>query len=702
MPTGIVSGHRGWSSLLRRFLDQRWLLFLLAACLMSLVARQAHLSHWRWPALLDNLVLDQSFVLRGEQEPRAVAEELPHTRNIVLVQLRHDIDRTVLALLLRKFHGARVVAIDLMFADRAADLSDYEKSMPHYQRLTAQWRSEDALLAQEIQRADNVVLGQWPEEQLKSQSTSTQAPAQSESTSSRRQLQFVWQAPSPLLWRSARYHSHFRVEPDLQDGVVRTVRLFENTPQRTPAFGLAIAAAYLGAGQPATSTEAATDFLQLNGRAIPLHSDERMLIDYVGGKQAFEYESQHIVHHRVLEMYPDSATAGAVYEDDFRGKIVIIGATNFRAKDIFTTPLGDMPGMQVHAHIVATLLSAQGPPQRISLWPTTLLALWCSVLLVLPLLRWPLAACFAFAAAEVVLLVLGAQVVFKEGHYVLLVSVPVIAIALTYNLVALYEYGRARNLIGVLTDHRTASQMLRLWSRLRLGGRLEEASAFFCDIRGYSTLSERLPPDAAMKLLNEYTDVVTDVVHKHGGRVIDYLGDGIFVLFQSSVVGENYAGKAVEAALEVQNAFAALRRRWRERGVAEVELGIAVHSGEMVVGVVGSQRRMKLGAVGDVVNVAARVQSLSPQCGFGVLLTGATYNRLNGAVRAAACGKFPVKGREQTIEVWGIGKTLVKVNDGNLDNAEGDNRLDQTLLLEPNISEQAIGLTRAAARKKSL
>jgi hypothetical protein len=122
----------------------------------------------------------------------------------------------------------------------------------------------------------------------------------------------------------------------------------------------------------------------------------------------------------------------------------------------------------------------------------------------------------------------------------------------------------------------------------------------------------------------------------------------------------------------------------------------------MVVGVVGSQRRMKLGAVGDVVNVAARVQSLSPQCGFGVLLTGATYNRLNGAVRAAACGKFPVKGREQTIEVWGIGKTLVKVNDGNLDNAEGDNRLDQTLLLEPNISEQAIGLTRAAARKKSL
>jgi hypothetical protein len=107
MPTGAVSRHRGWSSLLRWFLEQRWLLFLLAACTMSLLARHVHLAQWRWPALLDNLVLDQSFALRGPQEPRVVAEELPHTRDIVLVQSRHEVDRTVLAQLLRKLHGAR-------------------------------------------------------------------------------------------------------------------------------------------------------------------------------------------------------------------------------------------------------------------------------------------------------------------------------------------------------------------------------------------------------------------------------------------------------------------------------------------------------------------------------------------------------------------------------------------------------------------
>jgi adenylate cyclase len=638
-------------------LEQRWLLFLLAACTMSLLARHVHLAQWRWPALLDNLVLDQSFALRGPQEPRVVAEELPHTRDIILVQLRHEVDRMVLAQLLRKLHGARVVGIDLMFPDRAADLSGFERSMPHYKRLMAQWRREDALLAQEVRRAGNVVLGQWPEEELTNPPSAANGATRVNVATSRGILRIEWQIPPPLLWRAARYRAHFRVEPEQQDGLVRTVRLFEYTPHATPAFGLAVAAAYLGL-EP-KQLRSADDFgnrFQLGNRSIALHRDGRMLIDYVGGNAAFSYETQNIVHHRVLEMYPDSASADAADEDDFKGKIVLIGATNFRAKDIFTTPMGDMPGMQVHANIVSTVLSAQGPPRQVGLWTATLLALCCSVLLVLPLLRWPLAACLVFAAGEVVLVVLGAELLFKEWHLVLPVSVPLIAIALTYNLIALYEYGRARNLIGVLTDPRTASHMLRFLSRLRLGGSVEEASAFFCDIRGYSTLSERLPPDEAMQLLNEYTDVVSGIVHKHGGRVIDYLGDGIFVLFQSSVVGGNFARRAVEAALEVQEAFLALRRRWSERGVAAVELGIAVHSGEMIVGVVGSQRRMKLGAVGDVVNVAARVQSLSPQCGYNVLLTGATFSRLDGAVSAAACGKFSVKGREQSIEVWGVGE----------------------------------------------
>jgi class 3 adenylate cyclase len=97
---------------------------------------------------------------------------------------------------------------------------------------------------------------------------------------------------------------------------------------------------------------------------------------------------------------------------------------------------------------------------------------------------------------------------------------------------------------------------------------------------------------------------------------------------------------------------------------------------------------MKLGAVGDVVNVAARVQSLTPQCGFGVLLTGATYDRLNGTVTAVPCGKFPIKGREQTIEVWGVGKTLIDTDCGD----------EKTLVLKPIMAVEPIQLTGKAVR----
>jgi hypothetical protein len=189
-----------------------------------------------------------------------------------------------------------------MFPDRAADLSDYEKSMPHYKRLMAPWRREDAVLAQEVQRAGNVVLGQWPEVELANPQNSPSDVKQFTVATSRSSSRIEWQTP-PLLWRAARHHAHFRVEPDQQDGIVRMVRLFEQTPHPTPAFGLAVAAAYLGlAPQSLRSNANSVSQFRFGGRSIALHRDGRMLINFVGGNAAFDYETQNIVHHRVLEM----------------------------------------------------------------------------------------------------------------------------------------------------------------------------------------------------------------------------------------------------------------------------------------------------------------------------------------------------------------------------------------------------------------
>ena len=457
-----------------------------------------------------------------------------------------------------------------------------------------------------------------------------------------------WQKPPPILWQSARYHAHLWVQEDTQDGIARTVPLFEKTPTKTPCLALATAAA--ASGLSATQLNALTihdGYLQFGARRIPVDRDGNMLIDYVGARQCFEGSSNRIVYEEALDNYDPA---------EFANYIILIGETDYKAKDTFTTPFGDMAGVQVHANIVATLLSAQGPPAFMPQWQLTLIALVCSALLVVPLLRFSLWSSLLFALVQIVALSFGAAWVFIHFHQIMTGSVPVIAVALTYNAIALYEYGRARSTLGKFIGREMLPRTLNMFNLLRLGGRVEEASAFFCDLRGYSTLSEHLPPETVTTILNEYTQTLGNAITKHKGRIIDYFGDGVFVVFEPALAGPHYALKAVQAALDTQQALRARQAEWEALGAPHLEAGIAIHTGRMVIGVVGTEQHMKLGAVGDAVNVAARIQSLSAETGYPILISSQTYDRIKGTIDAVACGSFPVKGRQQLVEVYGVGE----------------------------------------------
>lgn len=167
----------------------------------------------------------------------------------------------------------------------------------------------------------------------------------------------------------------------------------------------------------------------------------------------------------------------------FKDKIVLVGETDFKAKDIFTTPFGDMAGVQVHANIVATLLSRRGPPAIAPLWQTALVAFACSALLIVPLLRLSLWSSLLVAIGQIILVVLGVIALFRLRHQVMPASVPITAMVLTYNGIALYEYGRARATLGRFVGREMLGQTFGIFSRLRPGGRVAEATAFLCDLR---------------------------------------------------------------------------------------------------------------------------------------------------------------------------------------------------------------------------
>jgi class 3 adenylate cyclase len=640
--------------------------YLLLSCLVTLAASNLHRRSLRWnryPDYLDHAVLDRCFLIRGGYPGEDAATRIPSTKDIVIVALPRAIPRSVLAQLINKLRRARVIAVDLMLPDQTADLSPLEQ--PYYDRYVKDWQQELAILARTLAQQHNVVIGAWQGERRAAGPTPGSITVRSGTG-----------LPPLALRRHARALANLGVVRDGNDGFVRYVRLLEGSDHRLPCLGLQAEAIALGISP------------QELARSIPVDDEGDMLIDYLGDSSFFNDLQVNYAYETVLDMEGEQL-------DEFKNKIVFIGETDIGAKDRLLTVFGEMPGVHIHAHIAATIRNyalrnhltahlatssqrsgrsygdstdmSDRQAEKTERKPLPLplhlvgrdvinaISLVCCLLMAAPLLRLPLWS--SLVAALVLMVGMFALAVYEFLHdqQVLLVGVPLISIILMYNGLTLYEYARARATLGKFVGREMLGRTLHLVTGLRLGGQAEVATAFFSDLRGYSSLSEFLSPEAVTTLLNEYTDALVEVVKKHRGRPIDFLGDGVFVIFEPRMCGLAHARHAVQAAVEAQVVFAAMRERWLAEGAPRLEVGIAIHTGKMVIGVVGSRQLMKLGAVGDVVNVAARVQGLSRECGFDVLITGDTYACTDGAIDAVACGSFKVKGREQPVEVYGVG-----------------------------------------------
>ncbi len=629
-------------------LQQRWLHFLLLATLMTLLAAAMQRQHWGWAEALDTLALDISFKFRPVPSPAQVAEVLPSTQDIVMVELSHPLPRKGLADLLWSLREAKVVGLDLMLVEQTAEFSDEESQQ--YADEFRLWKRGTAALTHVMGCTGNVVLGTWSDEDWR--------PDGPHGTFVRER---VWGRPAIPLWEKAHYHGHLLIAPDTQ-GVVHQAPLFQDvtfsdgTRKRLPCFALALAAA--SCHYPPAQLEAELCRLSPHGGVlhlgpwqVPYDEQGLLTIEYVGARQCFEYGENRVVHERVRQLYTPQT---------FAGKVVIVGESSPTSHDFYNTPYELMSGMQIHANILATIRTTGFSPCVLPFWLVSALAWGCCLLLMLPLVRWPLWCSCLVLLLECVAIICGSAWWHVRTHTLFPVSIPVMAVILTYNAVALYEYGRIRFTLSRFIGPDMVKRALHLFTRLRLGaGAVEEASAMFCDLRGYVTLSESLAPEAMAAFVNAYTDSVVAIVRRYHGRPVDYAGDGVFVLFEASLAGRQHAAQAVRAALDVRQAFDARRAQWAAQGLPEVELGIAIDTGKMMIGLLGSEHYLKLGAIGDVVNVAARVQRLSRQCGYEVLVTRATYQHMAQAVPADYCGTFALIGRAQPVEIYGVSASRI-------------------------------------------
>jgi adenylate cyclase len=206
-----------------------------------------------------------------------------------------------------------------------------------------------------------------------------------------------------------------------------------------------------------------------------------------------------------------------------------------------------------------------------------------------------------------------------------------------------------RDTFGRFVSHEVAEAVLT--GRVPLQGERRDVSILFQDIRGFTGLSERLDPAVLLRLLNQFFTEVVAAVEAEGGVVKQFLGDGVMALFGAPQPYPDHPERAVRAALGIVDRLKGLNQTLHEQGMGPLEIGIGIHSGTVVAGLIGPDNRIEYGVVGDAVNLASRVESLTREMQATILVSRNITAQLGPAFNLGRTASMLVKGKSQPVEV---------------------------------------------------
>jgi len=195
-------------------------------------------------------------------------------------------------------------------------------------------------------------------------------------------------------------------------------------------------------------------------------------------------------------------------------------------------------------------------------------------------------------------------------------------------------------------------QMLENPESFKLGGVNQTITILFADIRGFTTISEHAPPEKIVGLLNRYFSAMTDIIFAHGGTLDKYLGDGLMALFGAPTTTPEDASNALNTAVAMQRRILGINMELQQEGLPEIGVGIGLHTGEVTVGYIGSERRSEYTAIGDPVNTASRLESNAK--GGQILLSDATAKAARSRYKLKSRDPITVKNREQPVILWEV------------------------------------------------
>ena len=365
-------------------------------------------------------------------------------------------------------------------------------------------------------------------------------------------------------------------------------------------------------------------------------------IDYTGPPGAFtSFPSEPLVALARSGTEPDP-------DNPFRDRLVMVGATFVESRDFFPTPTGLMSGVEIQAHMVNTLLSRRTllpPPWYLNV---ALLTAVCVSISVLSL--WLRPAWLALVGLALVAgLVAASYEAYTRGGYWLDFLAPLLGTLAYLQGAHWVRRRRLRSAFGQYVSPQVMDQVLRTGASL--GGQVRRVTVLMSDLRGFTTISERLPPETVSEMMNEYFSAMVDVILAHRGLVQDFIGDAIMAVYGAPLDDPEHCWHAARTAIGMHAALATLNHRWKAEGRGPLAMGIAVHTGPAFAGTLGAPRKKKYAVLGDTVNLTSRMEGLNRDLGTGILISGAVLAVLRGRTVVRDRGSVAVKGRTEPVEI---------------------------------------------------
>lgn len=419
---------------------------------------------------------------------------------------------------------------------------------------------------------------------------------------------------------------HFNPQPD-DDGITRRVAVLTRYQDGYyDALSVAVARMYLGqtALQPkfakigVSRRYSGLESFGLAGKVIPVDGQLSALIPYRGGQGSFSYVSAtDVLSHKVSP-------------ELLRGKIVLVGTTAPGLMDLRATPIQSAyPGVEVHANLIAGILdnSIKARPAYMMGGEFVIVLLAGILLLVLLHQLNPIQATMTVSGMLAGLLGLGV-LLWKFANLVLPLAASMVMIGLLYLLNMSYGFfvesrGKRQlaRVFGQYVPPEIVREMAGEAESVNMVGENREMTVLFCDIRGFTTISEQMEPAQLGKMMGEFLTPLTQIIHQNRGTIDKYIGDAIMAFWGAPLADPQHARHALQAAMEMHAALRHISDGFAMKGWPALEMGFGLNTGAMVVGNMGSSFRVAYTVMGDAVNLGARLEGLTKMYGVDIVVS---------------------------------------------------------------------------------